>query len=137
MRTMVLWALVLVLAGCSELAPSFAVHTPTPSRPPLGVTVMAPGPGPTATPNIPGASSPSLTHTPEAPVARVCTGYPGGALNVRACPGAECAVRLILPEGQVVHPVQEEVRVGGSVWVRLQQPLGWVNRRYLCWEGHP
>lgn len=117
------------LAGCTwEPRPIF--FTPTPrARATLDLYPEVTSP-PTQTP------TPSATPEREMVSVRVCTGYPRGALNVRACPGTECAVRFILSEGMEVTPSVKTVRVGESTWVHLAGPVqGWVNGRYLCQEG--
>ncbi len=129
--------LVLVLTGCGwQPQPIWPItlvpHTSTPNA----TAIPADG---LATPTV----VPTGTPTPETPEAeaqdeyRVCTGYERGALNVRACPGTECAVRFILAEGARVFPAGERARVGESTWVRLENPPGWVNARYVCREGIP
>lgn len=126
--------LMLALAGCG--------WQPQPIWP---ITLVPPTSTPTATATTPltvTLATPTfatVTPTPETEaqdVYRVCTGYERGALNVRACPGTECAVRFILAEGMEVVPAGERVRVGESIWMRLAGPVqGWVNGRYLCREG--
>ena len=128
MTALLIWSLFgLLLGGCQNLRPVFP--TPTPAFVPRAQTGE---PTPTVSPT-PGPST-----TPEASLAtaRVCTGYAGGLLNVRACPGTECAVRFILDESMKVVPAGERVRVGENIWIRLVNPIqGWVNGRYLCREG--
>ena len=128
MTVLLIWSLFgLLLGGCQNLRPVFPTPTPT-----FAPRVQTGEPTATVSP------TPGHSTTPEGSLAtaRVCTGYADGLLNVRACPGTECAVRFILAESMGVVPAGERVRVGGSIWVRLAGPVqGWVNGRYLCREG--
>ncbi len=143
MRAFWLLLLTLGLAGCGwQPQPIWPIFTPTPTaaqaaKPQAAKVDVAPS---IPTPFSP-VETPELAGTPVRPRGvrprtRVCTGYENGALNVRACPGTECAVRFILAEGMEVVPTGERVRVGESTWIRLAGPVqGWVNGRYLCREG--
>jgi SH3-like domain-containing protein len=72
-----------------------------------------------------------VTATAAAPTAAVCvvrTGYDGGTVNLRACPGAMCgAVLDILTEGERLT-----VLTAGN-WTRAATKdgvTGWLNSKY-------
>ena len=118
-------ALTLGLWGCASLGEP--LWTPPPSPPPTASPTRIVVRGtPTSVP---------LTTTPVRGTlgARVCTGFPDGALNVRACPGTECWVTFVLTEGAEVTTGPRQARVDEATWVQIVHPrTGWVNQRYLC-----
>ena len=65
---------------------------------------------------------------------QVCTGYPTGALNVRACPGVQCWAFFVVDEGRTVAvDGVTETAEDGATWAHLIRPVdGWVNEKYLC-----
>lgn len=96
-------------------APPPAVVTPLPCPPGYG---WSPGYGCVPVPVTPPAYVPVVTRVGSA------------TLNLRACPGASCAVAAVLAQG-------EEVQVLGydAGWTRVYVPArgieGWVSGRYL------
>ena len=98
----------------------------------FGATATAQAtPSPTARANAAPTPTPA---TPGETSMQVCTGYPTGALNVRACPGVQCWAFFVLDEGRTVAvDGVTETAEDGATWAHIVRPVdGWVNARYLC-----
>jgi len=71
---------------------------------------------------------PSSLSTPTLPVMQVCTGIPGGKLNLRACARLDCEVIDLLDEGTPLDVLEEQPH-----WMHITRPAdGWVNSKYVC-----
>ncbi len=94
----------------------------------------------TVTPeNAPISTEAQPTMTiPQAPTAlpsmRVCTGVENGTLRVRGEAGTGSNVVSLLYEGQSVYfdEALEEITEDGATWIKITDPVGWVNKRFLC-----
>ncbi|NCP87686.1 MAG: hypothetical protein CO094_07825 [Anaerolineae bacterium CG_4_9_14_3_um_filter_57_17] len=63
----------------------------------------------------------------------VCTGQPGGLLNVRQAAGADALIVGSLPEAARVTPTGRQTASAGETWGEISVPLaGWVNLHFLC-----
>ena len=115
---MTLLFLLAVVAGCYALA----------------VNAKGQGSEPTATATLPkvGGAQPSQTAIVTPWTCTVFTGIEGGAVNLRACPGAACgAVLDILTEGETLTVIT----AGEYVNVTTESGVtGWLNSRY-CKNG--
>ena len=78
---------------------------------------------------------PVRTTATNSPSWRVCTGVENGTLRVRNAPGVSGKVLFTLNEEQEVYlldaPKTQETS-DGATWIKIADPEGWVNKRYLC-----
>ncbi|MBT3322869.1 MAG: SH3 domain-containing protein [Anaerolineae bacterium] len=81
------------------------------------------------------ATIPTRT-TESSPTWSVCTSSENGMLRVRNKPGTSEEVVFLLEEGQSVYfeGFIEERTDDGAMWIKIVDPTGWVNKRFLC-EG--
>jgi hypothetical protein len=90
---------------------------------------------PTATIAAPASIPVSLNS------AIVCTGSPGGHVNVRADAGDAYPEVGALNEGQslqIKNDASPRTAVNGSTWIEVTSPLsGWVDQSHICYQNEP
>jgi len=88
-------------------------------------------------PEVPTAVPPVATQTDQAPPTAPTVGevrfVTSVELNVRAQPGADYTIVLVLSRGDQVQLLGETAEVDGSIWVAIeaQEAQGWVNAKFL------
>ena len=90
---------------------------------------------PTAANTAVATRTPTPTPTPAATVfapasCSVSTGFANGRLNVRACPGLDCAILGIVREGETLTVTAS----GDWLSVQFANLRGWVNSEYTNCE---
>lgn len=78
---------------------------------------------------------PARATSAASPSWQVCTGVEGGTLRVRNEAGASGKVLSLLNEGQSIYldeSFAEETTEDGATWIKITDPEGWVNARYIC-----
>ena len=89
---------------------------------------------------VPEATStmtmPARATATNSPSWRVCTGVENGTLRVRSAPGVDGKVIFTLSENQNVclpgATSETQKTDDGATWVKITDPEGWVNARYIC-----
>ena len=122
----IIFLLLLTTLACesADYAATFHLdYETTPSPLPLPMetstmTILTPTGSPTALPSM-----------------QVCTGVERGTLRVRNEAGAGGKVLSLLNEGQSIYfdeSFTEEITEDGATWIKITDPIGWVNKRLLC-----
>jgi len=122
----ILFLLLLTSIACSSADYAAALHIDyEPAQ-------ASPLPFPEATSAM---TMPARATATNSPSWRVCTGVENGTLRVRSEAGASSNVVSLLNEGQSVYFDEsfiEEITEDGAMWIKITDPVGWVNKRYLC-----
>ncbi len=122
----ILFLLLLTSIACSSADYAAALHIDyEPAQ-------ASPMPFPEATSAM---TIPARTTATNSPSWRVCTGVENGTLRVRNAPSVSGKVIFTLSENQNVYlpaaPKTQETN-DGATWIKITDPEGWVNKRYLC-----
>ncbi len=123
----ILFLLLLTTLACTSADYAAAAHieygTVTPETAPISAEAQA------------EVTMPVRTTATNSPSWRVCTGVENGTLRVRNAPGVSGKVLFTLNEEQEVYlldaPKTQETS-DGATWIKIADPEGWVNKRYLC-----
>jgi uncharacterized protein YgiM (DUF1202 family) len=121
-RVLVLMALALASLACSLTQRTQSLASPLPSA--------TPEPGPLAVTAQPEPTRP----TPPTPTPPALALVMAQAVNLRACPGADCVILGTLTGGQIVTILATQTAPDGGTWSNVTTQTGqtgWVNSRYL------
>ena len=128
----ILFLLLLTTLACTSADYAAAAHieygTVTPETAPISTEAQA------------EVTMPVRTTATNSPSWRVCTGVENGTLRVRSEAGANSNVVSFLKEGQSIYFDEsfiEEITDDGATWLKITDPEGWVNARYICEEKQP